>query len=109
MKLDCRTCGACCVGDLDDGRGYADVTEEDAARMSRHVRRRLVVIRSQWSPSRLQTPTLVTEELGKSCAFLRGTPGRRCSCSIYTTRPDVCREFKPGSARCVSARADLGR
>lgn len=46
MKItdaDCRSCGACCVANGDGGDvlayGYADLTPEDVARQSRHVRR----------------------------------------------------------------------
>ncbi len=48
------------------------------------------------------------------CVALRGTPGRRVRCSIYESRPSVCRQYEPawqpGSAgeRCNEARARLG-
>jgi Fe-S-cluster containining protein len=93
-SADCRSCGACCVGGFDDGAGWADCTAEDVIRMSRHAR--------VW---------LVTErygaEFGKVCAFLRGTPGKRCSCSIYATRPSVCAWYQPGGPGCRNARALL--
>lgn len=108
MPLDCRTCGACCVGDLDDGYGFATVSASDLVRMSRVVRGRLHRDRSIMGEEYLSTPGVVTEEFGKSCAFLRGTPGRRCSCGIYETRPDVCRTYKLGGRGCKSARRDLG-
>jgi len=38
---------------------------------------------------------------GGSCPMLRG--GR---CSIYTTRPNVCRHFPPGSSTCEMCRED---
>lgn len=103
-KYDCQNCGACCVGDLDDGRGFADVTVEDVARMSRRVRARLV----DDGRGARSTPYNVTKELGKSCDFLRGTPGRRVSCRIYATRPEICQKYTPGSGGCMAARADLG-
>ena len=106
---DCRSCGACCVGGLDDGYGWADCTPEDVARMSRDVRRRLVPYRHGWSytPAIKATPTRVDPTYGKMCAFLRGTPGRRCSCSIYATRPKICAVFKPGGEGCREARRQL--
>lgn len=106
--LDCRTCGACCVGDMDDGYGFADCTEADVARMSRAARRRLTVVRSGWAGDAVGTPAIVTEELGKSCGFLRGTPGRRVSCRIYESRPDACRRYRPGGPGCRAAREALG-
>ena len=105
--LDCRSCGACCVGDLDDGTGFAHVSASDVVRMSRHARSRLER-QHVGGEAYLSTPTIATDELGKSCAFLRGTPGKRCSCGIYATRPDVCRDFRPGGPGCRSARIDLG-
>jgi Fe-S-cluster containining protein len=106
---DCRSCGACCVGGFEDGEGWADCTEEDILRMSRHARDRLVPMRYSWNytPAIGATPTRISDEFGKMCAFLRGTPGKRCSCSIYATRPAVCSSLKPGSAGCRAARAQL--
>jgi len=107
---DCRSCGACCVGGLDDGGGWADCTEADVIRMSRNTRARLVPIRYGgfiFNEAQVATPTKMDPTFGKVCAFLRGTPGKRCSCSIYEERPSVCAQFKPGGEGCRSARADL--
>ena len=106
---DCRSCGACCVGGFDDGYGWADCTEEDVVRMSRRVRLRLVPIRYgfNFNPAIGATPTRMDPSFGKTCEFLRGTPGKRCSCSIYTTRPSVCAAFQPGSTACHEARRSL--
>jgi Fe-S-cluster containining protein len=117
--LDCRTCGACCAGDLDDGYGFSDCTVDDVKRMSRHARSRVVRsskaldllihelipgLRSQ----RIMTPGVMTDEFGKICGFLRGTPGRRVSCGIYSSRPDICRTYQPGGRGCLAARKELG-
>lgn len=107
-SLDCLTCGACCVGDLDDGAGFADCSVDDVKRMSRHARSRLTDVRYFLDVDRKQTPGVVTEEFGKSCGFLRGTPGRRASCGIYETRPDVCRRYRPGGVGCRAAREAIG-
>jgi len=96
---DCRSCGACCIGGMDDGEGWADCSEEDILRMPERLRARLYGF---------ATPTKMMDAFGKVCAFLRGTPGKRCSCSIYTTRPSVCAQFKPGGVSCRTARAELG-
>jgi Fe-S-cluster containining protein len=101
---DCRTCGACCVGGVDDGH-YADVTSKDVVQMSPHVRRRLVSLRAAGS-TYLATPTRMAT-FGATCAFLRGTAAKRCSCSIYATRPKVCVDFRPGSVQCREARREL--
>ena len=63
---------------------------------------------SRSNPNIAATPTKMTKDFGKSCAFLRGTPGKRCSCSIYAARPSVCAQFKPGSVGCRAARKELG-
>jgi Fe-S-cluster containining protein len=107
---DCRSCGACCRGSYDDDSGWADCTVDDVKRMSRAARERLVPLRHglAWRSAHLATPASVTEQWGKLCDFLRGTPGKRVSCPIYQTRPKVCRDFKPGSRNCVDARRELG-
>jgi len=107
----CRSCGACCVANGDGGDvlayGYADLTPEDVVRMSPHVRRQLHELfiggETRYATSAKQ---LASGEVG--CQHLRGTPGQRCSCSIYATRPDVCRKFRVGSALCRAARTALG-
>ena len=33
MTVDCKACGACCVGEYDDGLGFADVLVDDMKRM----------------------------------------------------------------------------
>lgn len=108
---DCKACGACCIGG-DEGQGWADCTAEDVMRMTRQVRARLVPIRSGggWSFTDrwYATPTVMNKSGDASCAFLRGVPGKRVSCRIYETRPDVCREFKPGSAGCRAMRKQIG-
>lgn len=77
--------------------------------MSRYVRNKLVGIRHGffYTESVAATPTKFSEEFGATCEFLRGTPGRRVSCSIYATRPKVCERFRPGSSHCRSARREL--
>lgn len=78
--------------------------------MTTRVRDQLVPIRRSglaYTTGIAATPTVRTEEFGDVCAFLRGTPGKRVSCRIYGTRPEVCRTFEPGSRWCRDARGDL--
>jgi Fe-S-cluster containining protein len=106
---DCRSCGACCAsaegGDV-LAYGYADLTRADVEQLSRHTRRK---IQESFvgGENRHMIPAKELPAGGATCMFLRGTPGSRCSCSIYASRPSVCREFNPGSHRCRAARADL--
>lgn len=116
MTIDCRRCGACCIaeGGRPEGAakstGYADCTVIDVARLSRNVQHKLAPVTH--GPVRTRavaaTPTRQTQEFGSVCGFLHGTPGRRVSCRIYATRPEVCRWFEPGSADCRAARASAG-
>lgn len=107
---DCRACGACCVacGNGDDvvRYGYADMTSEDVARVSPRVRDKLLAI---YIGGETRHATKAKQLLsGKhACLHLRGTPGQRCSCSIYDTKPDVCSDFRVGSAMCRMARKAL--
>jgi hypothetical protein len=44
------------------------------------------------------------------CAALRIEPSGRFACSVYETRPDVCRELERGSPHCAAERfAKVGR
>lgn len=107
---DCRSCGACCVASGDGGdvlaHGYADMTPEDVARQSPHVRRQLHTLLIG-SETRFSTSAKQLASGAVGCQYLRGTPGERCSCSIYATRPDVCRNFPVGGSTCKQARMAL--
>lgn len=109
-EADCRSCGACCVANGDGGDvlayGYADLTAEDITKMSRHVRRQLHDL-SIGGEERYATRAKQLTSGDVGCQFLRGTPGKRCSCSIYATRPEICQTFRVGSMRCREARAVL--
>lgn len=108
--VDCRSCGACCVADGDGGDvlvyGYADVTSEDVARMSSRVRRQLHEL-FIGGETRYATRAKQLPSGGVGCQHLRGTPGRRCSCSIYETRPEICQKFRVGGLPCRQALAAL--
>ena len=107
---DCRSCGACCVATGDGSEvlayGYADLTSKDVDRMTPHVRRQLHDL-SIGGESRFATRAKQLASGGVGCQHLRGTPGTRCSCSIYETRPKVCRDFRVGGTTCKLARMAL--
>lgn len=109
-EADCRSCGACCVADGDGGNvlayGYADLTSEDVDRMTPHVRRQLhgLFIGDE---TRYATRAKRLASGAVGCQYLRGTPGQRCSCTIYETRPEVCSKFRVGGSICHEARAAL--
>lgn len=110
MKItaaDCRSCGACCIS-TDSGTdvtiyGYADLTEEDVARVSPHVRQQLHKI-FVGGETRHATCAKQLPSGAYACQYLRGTPGQRCSCSIYETRPEICQRFRVDSLNCRAAR-----
>lgn len=110
VQVDCRSCGACCVSagngtDVLD-YGYADLTPEDVERVSTHVRQQLHVI-SVGDETRHATRAKQLPSGAYACQYLRGTPGQRCSCSIYATRPEICSRFQVGGTTCRLARAAL--
>jgi Fe-S-cluster containining protein len=86
--------------------GYADLTDEDVARISPHVRRQLLkVFVGGETRHTTRAKQLASGAIG--CQHLRGTPGQRCSCSIYATRPEICQKFRVGSVMCRAARQSL--
>jgi Fe-S-cluster containining protein len=42
------------------------------------------------------------------CAAFEGNARSACSCSIYESRPNACRQFEAGSAACREARRLVG-
>jgi Fe-S-cluster containining protein len=105
--LDCKTCGACCIGGMDDDLGFADVSPGEIERIKPWHRRHLKVI-TILDDARMSTPGVFTEEFGKICGFLRGDPGVKVSCEIYASRPGVCARFRPGGMACLESRKELG-
>ncbi|MGC9324224.1 MAG: YkgJ family cysteine cluster protein [Desulfomonilia bacterium] len=90
----CMRCGKCCLADM-----IAYVTTEDFARWRREGRQDILhVIETKnavWMGDHL-----VSADSGQylhACPFLRIT-GQTCTCSIYETRPQVCRDYEPGSS-----------
>lgn len=96
---DCMTCGACCKSfvcvsvrpsDKIDPEIYWDVTgagENGEFVVDRYLRR--------------DGETL-------ACSALGGTIGESVACTIYETRPRMCRHFEAGSDRCHALRRAFG-
>ena len=109
-EADCRSCGACCTTDEGGGDalayGYADLSDADVTRLSPRVRAQLHDL-TIGDEVRYATRAKQLPAGACVCLHLRGTPGKRCSCTIYETRPDVCRKFRVGGPRCREARAAL--
>src|SRR5205085_1499056 len=97
--LDCRRCGACCAAEL-RLPFYVGVTPIDVARLS-----------PRWRERNLARGSILTKLDGNGrcvCVALRGTVGRRASCSIYERRPEACRALSAGSEECLKARRQAG-
>ena len=108
---DCRSCGACCVaggtGETVRDHGYADLSINDVGQLSRHVQRQLHEISFDDGPSIFRTKAKRLPSGQYACRYLRGTPGKGCSCSIYASRPEICSTFIVGGDTCRSARVSL--
>lgn len=87
--------------------GYADLSSDDMSRISRHVQRQLHEISFDDGPSVFRTKAKQLPSGQYACRYLRGTAGKRCSCSIYDSRPEVCSTFVVDSDICRRARLSL--
>lgn len=103
-ELDCRTCGACCLSrawNHDDGP-FADVGDDEAERIEAKKPNAIVYCPpSGWAFRETQ---LAMRVANGRCVALKGSVGRRVSCSIYEDRPSGCAEFEPGSEACLEIR-----
>lgn len=106
---DCVTCGACCLA-----RGHVNVvalTTADVYRRWTPLQRRTLL---RDAPMQTVVPAKALRVIQSEgdrfprCAALQGEVGKNATCRVYENRPTVCREFTPGSAACVHARAQLG-
>ena len=94
-KLSCLCCGKCCFVAL-----TAYVQQEDFERWRTENRQDILeVIENRhlfWAGDRM-----ISSETGispKECPFLYCSEGLWL-CSVYETRPLVCREYQPGSSQ----------
>lgn len=82
---DCRKCGACCAHyervDIGfDDPNYSWLRDND-------------LIENAQSDAAMKMKD-------DRCIALTGTVGKDAQCSIYDHRPEGCREYIPGAARC---------
>lgn len=80
--MNCRECGACCVGQLILVRPDDDV------------------------PLHMTDGATMREQFGRCIAF-DGLPGKVASCRIYERRPLICRVMKLGSWACTEIRCEI--
>ena len=95
LNIICRRCGTCCLADM---IGY--VTELDIERWKAEGREDIFHIidneQAFWAGDHFVSARDGRELM--CCPFLKWE-GDQCTCSIYETRPDVCRNYEPGSSQ----------
>jgi Fe-S-cluster containining protein len=89
FTLDCMTCAACCF----DNRVI--LSTSDLHRWGMAGRRDLFEQTKAWRRQR-RLPLL---QANAGCVHLDGL-----KCGVYELRPDMCREFVPGTENCLAAR-----
>jgi Fe-S-cluster containining protein len=96
--VSCRQCGKCCFVDL---TAYAEQCDYDRWRAENRqdildaIERRHLI----WAGDRMISTQ--TGDSPRECPFLY-SEGNQWRCSIYETRPLVCREYQPGSSELCS-------
>ena len=99
--VDCRTCGACCYGD----EMWIHVMASDDDRLGDEGTRHLTVLTQHGRGYFARSMKMLG---GRCIAFRDRLADGGCGCSIYETRPDICREFQAGSPDCLAARRRRG-
>jgi len=91
----CKRCGTCCLSGL-----FFYIRDEDIERWERDGRNDILHVidnlQAVWAGDHFVS--------ARDGTFLHGCPfleweGDIYRCSIYDTRPRVCREYQPGSSR----------
>jgi Fe-S-cluster containining protein len=98
-ELDCRLCGACCFGD----EGWVHVDGGDDALVDGSSELAALVVLTRHGGFVKRSLRMVDG----ACAGLdRGAD--RFTCSVYDSRPTVCRAVQTGSDACRRARRERG-
>jgi Fe-S-cluster containining protein len=85
---ECTACGVCCFSLLEN---YVRVTGDDHARLAEHADE---LVRFDGNRAYMRM-------IDGHCAALRiEKKSRRLVCSVYESRPEVCRELARGSSAC---------
>jgi Fe-S-cluster containining protein len=96
--ISCKRCGRCCLTDL-----IAYVTDEDRERWKAAEREDIFHIleheRALWAGDRIVSST--NGRVLQGCPFIMWE-GELATCSIYETRPRICRDYEPGSSELCS-------
>ena len=104
-EYDCTKCGACCAPKPRHAGifHYVPLRPTD---LENHPR--MQVLKKISGETGINGRCVQTCEgvNGTQCVALRGTIGEETSCAIYDNRPEICRQFAPGSDVCLEARAE---
>ena len=101
----CQECGACCRA-LPTWEGpniYVRLNRYDLDQLTSEEQKNYVV--------EFQDEYGAVAAIGmidRRCSALKGEIGCSVSCDVYENRPDICREFQPGSEQCLRARDEAG-
>lgn len=106
MELDCKQCGACCVGRSSDG-DYVPVTRLDHRRLPTKYTRRLATLEKTDEDGADHGLTLKRFGDREACVALKGKLGKEVSCEMYAHRPEFCRRFERGSKACHDRRREV--
>jgi Fe-S-cluster containining protein len=103
-ELDCKVCGACCIGNSSDG-DFVPVSALDRKRLPRQYQKKLL----ETKPVEHGPWALGLKRFGKheACVALKGTLGKDIVCDVYAQRPQQCRDFVKGSEECLKRRAEV--
>jgi len=93
-EVTCTRCGRCCLANV-----LSFVNDADLERWRMEGRDDILHVIENWHPV-WAGDHLISSETGRylhTCPFLKFND--RATCTIYETRPDVCRNYRPGSSR----------
>jgi Fe-S-cluster containining protein len=99
---DCGTCGACCYGD----EMWIHVMAADDELLGAEKVRRLTVLTEHGRGYVARSMRMVN---GRCVAYQDYSAGAHAGCcSIYASRPGICRDFAAGTPDCHAARRRQG-
>jgi len=85
LRFACTRCGHCCTGEP----GAVRVTEEEVARLARHVGLDLADFSERYTRLLPDRSTSLSEKPNFECVFWSGERG----CTVYSARPKQCRTW----------------
>lgn len=94
--VECDCCGACC-------QTFPVLVSADDAKREPRILNETVEL-PEWQRTTSWKYQLHPLPFHQGCCFLQ----ENCQCSVYSTRPDVCRAFLAGSDECSEARKRVG-